>query len=349
MFVSERPGHERVLQFLGPGEIVGEAAFMAETTYVTSAVAIEDASVLRLSRADFDALLGTHDGVLRHLAGVIAQRQAQANARLATDSAPEEARALRGYVTAIYSPRGGAGVTTIALNLGLALAERNPDDVVLLDLDVLFGHSLSNLWLEPRGVLAQASPVTLRDLDRPGLERYLIPHASSLRIFPSASRPDEGQTITGDHVRAALTTLRRHFGHIVLDLPHAFSDVTLAGLELADQIVLVATPEPAVLKDVLQTRRIFGDALRVHPERLCHVLNHPQPYAGLPVAEFTAATSSTWLEIGHGGDAPATAALRGQSLIDTRRNNLVTRGVARLAEQIGKQAREAAALAGRSE
>src|ERR1051326_2688985 len=42
LFVSDRPGRERVLQFLGPGEILGEAAFIAETQSVTSAVAIEE-------------------------------------------------------------------------------------------------------------------------------------------------------------------------------------------------------------------------------------------------------------------------------------------------------------------
>src|SRR5579859_2826454 len=95
-FVSERAGRERVLQFLGPGEILGEAAFIAETTYVTGAVAVENAVVWRLSRADFDALLAGHDALLRYLARLISERQASANARLAAESAPEENRALRG-------------------------------------------------------------------------------------------------------------------------------------------------------------------------------------------------------------------------------------------------------------
>ena len=348
VFVSERVGQDRVLQFLGPGEIVGEAAFIAETPYVTSAEAIEDASVWSLARADFDSLLGKHDAALRYLAGVISQRQAQANARLAAEFAPEETRALHGYVTAVYSPRGGAGVTTIALNLAISLAEQHPDDTVLLDLDVLFGHAVANLWLEPRGVLAQASPVTLRGLDRQGLDRYLVTHASSLRIFPAATRPEEGQAITGEHVRATVTALRRHFGHIVLDLPHSFNEVALTGLEMADRVLVVATPESTILRDVLETRRIFTEVLMLPAERLSYVLNHPQPYTGLPISEFAAATRSAWEEIGHGGDAPATAALRGESLVSTRRTNVVTRAVGSLADQISKEAHEFSALSGHS-
>ena len=348
VFMSERGDRERVLQFVGPGEIVGETAFIAETAYVTGAAAVEEASVLRLARADFDRLLGKHEALLHYLASVIAERQRRANARLAAESAPEEARALRGYVTAVYSPRGGAGVTTLAVSLAIALAVRHPDDTVLLDLDVLFGNVLSNLWLEPRGVLAQVSAVTMRGLDRAGLDHYLLKHPSSLRVFAAATHPEEGQTITDEHVRSALTTLRRHFAHIVLDLPHAFKEVSLAGLELADRVLLAATPERVALHDVVESRRIFDGVLRLPPDRFSYVLNHPQPYPGLGLEEFVAATGTPWMEIGYGGEAPTAAALRGESLLETQPTNAVSRAAGALADQITGEAGEVAAVAGRS-
>ena len=347
VFVADHAGQERVLSFIGPGDVLGEAAFMAETPHATSAVAVDAARVWRLGRADFDSLLANDEAVLRYLASVVAERQAQANARLAAEHAPEEALSLRGYVTAVYSPRGGAGVTTLAISLAVALAERHPDDTVLLDLDVLFGHVVSNLWLKPRGVLGQTAASTLLGLDRSGLDYYLLPHSSSLRVFPSATRPEEGQTITAEHVRAAVTALRRHFGHIVLDLPHAFSEVTLAGLELADHVLLVATPEAVTLRDVLECRRIFTEVLRLPPDRLGYVLNHPLPYTAVPAAEFASATGTAWAEVPFGGDGPTMAALRGESLVTSRRGNPVSKATLQLAETITRQARELAALAGR--
>lgn len=254
---------------------------------------------------------------------------------------------MRGYVSAVYSPRGGAGVTTVAVNVAIALAERHPDDTVLLDLDVLFGHALANLWLEPRGVLAQITPVGLNNLDRSGLEYYLVAHSSSLRVFPGAAQPEQGQALTGDQVRAAVATLRRNFGHIVLDLPHGFGDVTLAGLETADRVLVLATPEPHALGDIAECRRILHDVLRLPSERITYVLNRPQPYAGLAVGEFAAATASPWQEIGHGGEAPSVAALRGESLIAARPNNPVARAASSLADRITAEGREAAALLAR--
>ena len=89
VFVGERVGQERVLHFVGQGEIIGESAFMAETPHVTTAVAVDNVSAWGLARSDFDALLGKHDGALRYLGSIAAERQAQANARLAAETAPE--------------------------------------------------------------------------------------------------------------------------------------------------------------------------------------------------------------------------------------------------------------------
>ncbi len=172
------------------------------------------------------------------------------------------------------------------------------------------------------------------------------PICGSNRV-PAATRPEEGQTITGEHIRSTVTTLRRNFGHIVLDLPHGFNEVTLAGLELADRVLLLATPEEATLQDVLECKRIFQEVLGMSTDRVGYVLNHPLPYAGVSISEFSAATVTPWDEIQHGGEAPSTAALRGESLLGTRPNNAVARAAAQLAEHISTEASELAALTGR--
>jgi Flp pilus assembly CpaE family ATPase len=134
----------------------------------------------------------------------------------------------------------------------------------------------------------------------------------------------------------------------VLDLQHGFNEVTLAALEHADRILVLATPEPTSLRDVLECRRIFHDVLRLAADRVTYVLNHPQPYASLKAGDFSAAIAAPWVEIAHGGDAPSTAALRGESLLSVRPNNVVARAAEHLAQRIGAEAREVAALSGRS-
>lgn len=344
VYVQDRFKDEHVLQFVGPGEVLGEAAFMADAPHVTSAQAVEPSRVWRLARPDFDALLGGDQAVMRYLAGVISHRQSQANARVAAESTPEEARPERGYVTAFFSPRGGSGVTTLAVALAVALAEEHPDEVVLLDLEVLFGHTASYLWLTPKGTLATISPNTLGQLDRRGLDFYLTPHESSLRVFSAATNPREGEQVTADHVRAAISILRRFFTHIVIDLPHNFSEVALTALELADRVMVVGTPELATLRDLVEVRRVLTELLGLPESKFRYWMNQSKPYGGVPVADFAAATGVDWNEVQFGGDQPSQAALRGEPLVTTRRNNPVSRSAFTMAEAVGREARELLAL-----
>ena len=117
---------------------------------------------------------------------------------------------------------------------------------------------------------------------------------------------------------------------------------------------LVIATDPWLARTVWQMRienpsqqHFVGDVLFVPPDHVSYVLNHPQPYSGLPLSEFTAATQTPWSEIAHGGEAPSTAALRGESLLGTRPNNVVARAAAELAERIAAEAREQTALSGR--
>src|SRR5581483_9584879 len=128
--------------------------------------------------------------------------------------------------------------------------------------------------------------------------------------------------------------------------PHGFNEVTLSALESADRLLVVATPEPAILQDVLECRRILTDVLTIAPDRLTYVMNSPQPYAAASVSDFGSATRTTWLEVAHGGEAPAVAALRGESLRTSKPNNPVTRAAATIAERLSREATEQASISG---
>src|SRR5260370_15709535 len=54
---SDRPGHERILAFLGPGELVGEMGLLSAEPRSATAVASTDADLLQLRKSDFDTLV----------------------------------------------------------------------------------------------------------------------------------------------------------------------------------------------------------------------------------------------------------------------------------------------------
>src|SRR4029077_2732756 len=118
-----------------------------------TASASTDLRLLQLRKDDFDALVSTNVGIMRGMLRVMVERQAAMNTRLTQEVGATQGD-VRGQVTVVFSPRGGAGQTVLATNLGVALAQMTPDRVVILDLDLLFGHVAMMLDLVPRTALA---------------------------------------------------------------------------------------------------------------------------------------------------------------------------------------------------
>src|SRR5207248_415237 len=89
---------------------------------------------------------------------------------------------------------------TVVASTEVDLAQRSPERVILVDLNILFGHAPVLLNLMPRTALAAMSAVSLRQMDRENLEFYLSAHTeSSLRVLSSTLRPEQSELVTADH------------------------------------------------------------------------------------------------------------------------------------------------------
>jgi pilus assembly protein CpaE len=168
----------------------------------------------------------------------------------------------------------------------------------------------------PESALAAVPAEALEGFDRQTLSPCLNPHSSGLNLVVGATRPEEGEAVTGDHVRAALGAMKRQFMAIVVDCGGTFNDPTLAALEMADRVVLVCTPELNTLRDVRECQRIFGEVIHVDRAKLYYVLNHYQPFKVLTREQFEAALEQNMaLEIPHAGEVAMKAAMDGSPLV----------------------------------
>jgi CRP-like cAMP-binding protein len=341
-------GSEKVLNFAGVGDIVGEMGLLSGDPRSATATTSTDTTLLQLRKADFDALLANDVDFLRELARVIARRR-EATQQRAVDETDGGAGRREGLVSVVFSPRGGAGTTTIATNLAVALAHRTPDRVVLVDLNVLFGHVPLLLNLTPRTSLAAISPVSLRQMDRENFEFYLTTHAdTSLRVLSAVLRPEDGELISAEHVRAVLEMLRRHFVYVIVDLGRSFAEVNLAAIEVADNILVVCTPDRVGMRGVAESQRIFRELLRLPGDPLQYVLNHPAPYTSMTPHEVEAALRARFVAtIPFGGEVPARAALEGRPIVTRSPSSPISKSILGMAARVEQQAREAFALAAR--
>lgn len=342
---ADQHGKERVLAFYGPGEFFGDMAVLTGAPRSANASASTNVRLLQLRKDDFDVLVATSVGIMRAMMQVMIERQAALNTRLTQEVGASQGD-VRGQVTVVFSPVGGAGQTMLTTNLAVALAELTPDRVVAVDLDLLFGHVAMMLDLVPRTALSAISPAAIRTLDRDSLAYYLAKHAeSSLRVLSGTMRPEDSELVTGEHVRAIIEQLRRQFVHVIVDAGSRFSEPCLAALELADQVIVLSTTANTAVRATQESQRVLRDLLAVPPERIKYVQNQPAPYGKHTGDQLAALLGShNVIEVPFGGEEVSKASLNGLPLVMSRSGNPVSRAVAKLARELDQSSRELLAL-----
>jgi pilus assembly protein CpaE len=328
---------EKVIAFYGAGDVFGEMGLLTGEPRSATASALSETRILALPKDDFDEYVATNVIVMREMMRIISQRQAETIQRLTLGSEMDLATSgtKGGKVYVVFSPRGGAGKTTIAVNLAVSLAQMRPDQVSLLDLALTFPHCALLLNVVPKGSLAGVSADSLAKIDREGLEYYMVTHESTLKVIVGSTRAEEGEIVTGDQVRAAIDIMRRFNANVVVDTASNFSEATIAALESADRVIMVCTPELTTLRDVRECQRILSDVIKVPTDRLFYMLNNVLPFKPLNSEQFAEALEQTVdTEIPYGAEVPARSATRGQAFVQTQPGTNIAKAIDRLARSL---------------
>ena len=184
-----------------------------------------------------------------------------------------------GRIVTVFSPKGGVGKTTMAVNLALALSDHGARKVCLVDLDLAFGDVAITLQLFPSHSIEHA--IGSEDsLDAPMLDSLLTRHPESLMVLAAPSHPDVRDRVTGALVSRVLRQLRDQFDFIVVDTAPAFDDQTLTALDETDECVIVATLDVPTLKNVKVALETL-ETLNIAPGHRHLLLNRADDQVGL--------------------------------------------------------------------
>jgi pilus assembly protein CpaE len=149
---------------------------------------------------------------------------------------------------AVYSPKGGAGTTTIATNIAVTAARKRPDRVVLMDFDLQFGGVATHLNLRPRQSLSDL----VRDeaaLREPELLRgYAARHDSGLHVLAAPTAPEAAESVHPPHVQRILATALEAYDLVVIDAGSALDERVMTMLEAADMVILPVNADIAALR-----------------------------------------------------------------------------------------------------
>lgn len=157
------------------------------------------------------------------------------------------ARGRSGKITAVFSAKGGLGVTTIATNLAVCLASaKTSSNVLLVDLDSRQSDVSTFLNLRPTYSVLDAFE-NIGRMDESFLRGLLCKHASGVWVLPGPSRMERIQ-LGAEPVRIGLEMMRSYFDHVVLDLRHDLDNGTVAALEIADTVLFLTGLDVAAVR-----------------------------------------------------------------------------------------------------
>jgi pilus assembly protein CpaE len=188
-----------------------------------------------------------------------------------------------GQVAAVFSPKGGVGRTTIAVNLAVAAAELG-QRVIVVDASFQFGDVGVLLNLSPDGKSTAELLTELESNPEPDIiDSYTLAHSSGVRALLAPPSPEMAELITPAGVKNAIELLRQRYDLIVVDCAAWFNDTTLAILDLADTVLLVLTLEITSIKNIRLFLEVADKLGYVGKTRL--VLNRADTTLGIRVTD----------------------------------------------------------------
>ncbi|MDV6332077.1 AAA family ATPase [Asticcacaulis sp. 201] len=194
-----------------------------------------------------------------------------------------------GRTIAFVGARGGAGSSSIAHNFAYNLSEQMQSNTVIVDYDLPFGTAGLDFNQDPLHGMADALNEPDR-LDNVLLDRMLTKCTERLSLFSAPATLDQDYTADQETYEEVTRKIRSAAPYIVMDLPHVWTPWLKSNLISADEVIIVATPDLASLRNA----KNIIDLLKQYrpndtPPRL--VLNQMDMPGRpeIPVKDFTAA------------------------------------------------------------
>jgi pilus assembly protein CpaE len=186
---------------------------------------------------------------------------------------------------AVFSLRGGSGVSTISANLAVGLAELWNVPVALVDMVSYVGQSALFLNQSLHNTWAELGKMKVEEIDEEVVLKALLSHKSLVRTLAAPPRPEQSELLTPALTGRVLDILQDNFPYIILDMPHDLSERSLVGLDRSNIILIIVQPEIASVRAASIALETF-ETLAYKDKKTYIILNWTFPRKGLAIKDI---------------------------------------------------------------
>lgn len=142
-----------------------------------------------------------------------------------------------GHIYTVFSPKGGVGATTIAVNLAASIYDVTKKPTILVDLDLDAGDVSTFLNLKPAYTLSDVA-LNINRLDENFMNVVIMKDGSGIHVLAEPDELDPERSLLGTGLRKILGILKTMFSYIVIDTESVIDERTTTAIEMSE-IVLV--------------------------------------------------------------------------------------------------------------
>ena len=154
---------------------------------------------------------------------------------------------MQSRIITVFGAKGGIGKTTIAVNLAVLLAKMGKK-VAIIDADLQFGDVNVYFDIDPKDTIAELSQgKDSGNID--AIKRIMALHFSGVSVVCAPKSPEYAEYVTATIVETMINTMRPYYDYVLVDTAPQFNDVTMAAIENANLVLLVAAPDISTLRN----------------------------------------------------------------------------------------------------
>lgn len=326
--ITDESGKLLISRRRSPGDLVILPAPRAGGAYVTSIYGLTESVLLTLDRDGLLEGLGSDSEKVASALDKLWEQELAAAAAIRAQTASRSGAPI----VAIFSAKGGAGTTTLAVNTAAALAKKFPRQVLLIDLGAPFGHAALFADLVATGSIASASKASAADFDAV-VRGNIVNHKSGMSVLPGTLRPEEVDLLNAELAGRVLDVVVAWQKLVLVDVGTSLAEASLSVIERAECLVVVVPPEIAAMTDARRALAIFRDIMNVPDNRVVLVLNQRSARPPLDRAAVESILGRKMsVVVGYDDTRPEDSTLAGGLVLQQDPSSMVSRG----ATEIGR-------------